>query len=85
MPEAFITYMNALTVEPIELYSCFISYSNKDQEFAKRLYGDLQNENIRWLTCWSDDAQVTTVCVCGAGDEAGRRPHAGGPAPPPAK
>ena len=49
VPENFITYMNALTVEPIEFYSCFISYSNKDKEFAKRLYVDLQNENVR---CW---------------------------------
>jgi hypothetical protein len=30
-------------------YSCFISYSTHDQEFAKRLYADLQNNNVR---CW---------------------------------
>jgi len=30
-------------------HSCFMSYSNKDQEFADRLYTDLQNEGIR---CW---------------------------------
>jgi uncharacterized protein YjbI with pentapeptide repeats len=30
-------------------YSCFISYSTKDQEFAERLYADLQNKGVR---CW---------------------------------
>jgi hypothetical protein len=30
-------------------YSCFISYSAKDQEFAERLHADLQNKGVR---CW---------------------------------
>jgi LuxR family maltose regulon positive regulatory protein len=30
-------------------YSCFISYSSKDQEFVEQLYADLQSKNIR---CW---------------------------------
>src|SRR3712207_9185947 len=30
-------------------YSCFISYSSKDQEFAARLHADLQNKGVR---CW---------------------------------
>lgn len=33
----------------IQFYSCFISYSSKDQEFADRLYADLQAKGIR---CW---------------------------------
>jgi hypothetical protein len=36
-------------VRPIEFYSCFISYSNKDQEFAERLHADLQGKGVR---CW---------------------------------
>src|SRR5215470_13770134 len=36
-------------MEPIQFYSCFISYSSKDHEFAERLYADLQQKNIR---CW---------------------------------
>jgi hypothetical protein len=36
-------------MSPIEFYSCFISYSSKDQEFAERLYADLQNKRVR---CW---------------------------------
>ncbi|MEW6738036.1 MAG: protein kinase, partial [Acidobacteriota bacterium] len=30
-------------------YSCFISYSSKDQEFAEKLYADLQSKGVR---CW---------------------------------
>ncbi len=47
--DAFITYARALTQNPIEFYICFISYSSKDQEFAERLYTDLQSKGVR---CW---------------------------------
>jgi hypothetical protein len=33
----------------IQFYSCFISYSGKDQLFAERLYADLQARGVR---CW---------------------------------
>lgn len=33
----------------IQFYSCFISYSTKDQLFAERLYADLQARGVR---CW---------------------------------
>jgi uncharacterized protein YjbI with pentapeptide repeats len=33
----------------VHYYSCFISYSGKDDEFAKRLYADLQSDGVR---CW---------------------------------
>jgi hypothetical protein len=51
IPESFITQIPALiaSVEPIQFYSCFISYSSKDQEFTDRLYADLQNAGVR---CW---------------------------------
>jgi hypothetical protein len=35
--------------EAIQFYSCFISYSSKDQMFADRLHADLQNAGVR---CW---------------------------------
>src|SRR5262249_39008294 len=35
--------------EVFQYYSCFISYSERDQEFAKRLHADLQNKGVR---CW---------------------------------
>jgi uncharacterized protein YjbI with pentapeptide repeats len=49
VPENFIEYMDSLTGKALEFYSCFISYSTKDQEFADRLYADLQNQGVR---CW---------------------------------
>jgi TIR domain-containing protein/pentapeptide repeat protein len=35
--------------QPIKFYSSFISYSSSDQNFANRLYADLQNKGVR---CW---------------------------------
>jgi uncharacterized protein YjbI with pentapeptide repeats len=35
--------------QPIQFYSCFISYSSQDQAFAQRLHDDLQNHGVR---CW---------------------------------
>jgi hypothetical protein len=49
VPERFITYARALLGEPIEFYSCFLSYARKDQEFANKLYADLQARGVR---CW---------------------------------
>ncbi len=47
--DTFITYIRSLVGKAIEYYSCFISYSSKDNAFARRLYNDLQNHNVR---CW---------------------------------
>lgn len=49
VPENFIVFAKSLTSNPVEFYSCFISYSTKDQAFADRLYADLQNKGVR---CW---------------------------------
>lgn len=49
VPEDFVTYMRSLTMKAIEFYSCFISYSSRDEEFARRLHNDLQSEGVR---CW---------------------------------
>jgi hypothetical protein len=49
VPETFITQAKALigAEEGIQFYSCFISYSTKDEEFARRLHARLQQEHIR--------------------------------------
>jgi len=52
VPEDFITYMKSLVGKAIDFYSCFISYSSKDDDFAQRLYADLQAKNVR---CWKFD------------------------------
>ena len=51
VPESFIVEIRGLlaALEPIQFYSCFISYSSKDHPFAERLYADLQNKGVR---CW---------------------------------
>lgn len=49
VPDNFIEYMGSLTGTAFEFYSCFISYSSKDEEFANRLFADLQREDVR---CW---------------------------------
>ena len=49
VPDNFIEYMGSLTGKALEFYSCFISYSTKNQDFANRLYADLQNKGVR---CW---------------------------------
>ena len=57
IPENFITHMHDLVIgaQPIEFYSCFISYSHADKSFARRLHDALQGRGIR---CWLDEHQV---------------------------
>jgi hypothetical protein len=49
VPEEFIHYFPSLieAERSIQFYSCFISYSSKDQEFAERLHDDLQAKGVR--------------------------------------
>ncbi|MDZ4346837.1 MAG: toll/interleukin-1 receptor domain-containing protein, partial [Candidatus Binatia bacterium] len=49
VPDNFITYIKSLVGAALDFYSCFISFSTKDQEFADRLYADLQSKGVR---CW---------------------------------
>lgn len=49
LPDQLIKYTSSMRREPIQFYSCFISYSSQDKEFAERLYVDLQANRIR---CW---------------------------------
>lgn len=57
VPEDFITHMRAIIegMQPIQFYSCFISYSHADKSFARRLHNDLQARGIR---CWLDEHQL---------------------------
>jgi uncharacterized protein YjbI with pentapeptide repeats len=54
VPETFLAYMQSLVSRPIDYYSCFISYSSKDQEFVQQLFEDLQSEGIRCWTAFKD-------------------------------
>jgi hypothetical protein len=48
LPDQYIDYLPSLLNQAMHFYSCFISYSAKDQEFAGRLYADLQAKGVRW-------------------------------------
>ncbi len=57
VPENFITYMRSLTGKAFDYYSCFISYSSKDADFATRLHADLQSHGLRvWFA--PDDMKI---------------------------
>jgi uncharacterized protein YjbI with pentapeptide repeats len=49
VPEGFITQMHSLVgaEDGIQFYSCFISYSGKDEEFARRLHGKMRDAHLR--------------------------------------
>lgn len=49
LSDAAIDYYLSLSRLPVEFYSCFISYSIKDQPFGDRLCADLQRNGVR---CW---------------------------------
>lgn len=49
VPESFITQMPSLVGahDGMQFYSCFISYSGKDEEFARRLHGKMRDAHLR--------------------------------------
>jgi hypothetical protein len=49
LTDPLIEYLPSLRGDALQFYSCFISYSTKDQLFAERLHADLQNAGVR---CW---------------------------------
>ena len=55
VPENFIQYIPSLINQPIQFYSCFISYNHTDKSFARRLHDQLQGRGIR---CWLDEHQM---------------------------
>jgi hypothetical protein len=49
VPDDFITFFPSLIgiQQAIQFYSCFISYSTRDEEFARRLYSRMRDEHLR--------------------------------------
>lgn len=49
VPDSWIEYLPSLlgSHKPIEIYSCFISYSHKDEDFCRRLYSRMRDEHMR--------------------------------------
>lgn len=46
LPVDFIHYLPSFLMEPLQFYTCFISYTEADDEFAQELYPDLQGVEI---------------------------------------
>jgi len=49
VPDDLIAHAHSLINKPTDFYSCFISYSEQDREFAGRLHRDLEIKRVR---CW---------------------------------
>jgi TIR domain/Pentapeptide repeats (8 copies) len=47
VPDVLINFLPSLIGPGIEFYSCFISYSHRDEEFCKRLHSAMQAEHLR--------------------------------------
>ena len=47
VPDILLTFLPSLVGPGIEFYSSFISYSHKDEEFARRLHARMQQEKLR--------------------------------------
>lgn len=49
VPDDFITFIPSHfgVQQAIQFYSCFISYSSKDEDFARRLYSRMRDEHLR--------------------------------------
>jgi len=49
VPENLISYIPSLvkSEDGIQFYSCFISYSSKDEEFVRRLHGRMRDAHLR--------------------------------------
>jgi len=49
VPKDLIMYIDSHIDQNAELFSCFISYTNKDEDFAHKLFADLLEQGVR---CW---------------------------------
>lgn len=47
LADNLIDYLPSLMNQPIQFYSCFISYADKNREFVDRLYNDMQGAGVR--------------------------------------
>ena len=47
LPDNYIDYLPSLLNQPIQFYSCFISYADKNREFVDRLHNDMQGSGVR--------------------------------------
>jgi len=56
VPKDLINYLGTLSIESPVYYSCFISFTEADDTFGKKLYNDLRDKGVgRWR--WKEDAK----------------------------
>jgi hypothetical protein len=57
VPDALIAHLPLLlgAMQPIQFYSCFISHSSADKEFARRLHSRMREEGLR---VWFDEVDM---------------------------
>jgi hypothetical protein len=72
LPNNLIEYLPSLLNQAIQLYSCFISYSVKDDEFVSRIHADLQNNGV---LCWkaSHDLPIGEKILEGIDEAIGKK------------
>jgi hypothetical protein len=49
LSDTLIDCLPSILNQAVQMCSCFISYSSRDERFAQRLYADLQSKGVR---CW---------------------------------
>lgn len=69
VPDSLLEYLPSLFLsDPLQFYTCFISYGAEDAAFAARLYDDLTKARIR---CWKfDESAVVGRSLWGNIDQA---------------
>jgi uncharacterized protein YjbI with pentapeptide repeats len=55
LPDLLIEYFPSILSSAVKFYSCFISHSTSDTEFAARIHADLQSGGVR---CWFAEHDV---------------------------
>jgi uncharacterized protein YjbI with pentapeptide repeats len=57
VPDALIANLPSLlgAMEPIQFYSCFLSHSSADKDFARRLFSRMRDEGLR---VWFDEVDM---------------------------
>jgi uncharacterized protein YjbI with pentapeptide repeats len=57
VPDPLIAYLPALlgSMQPVQFYSCFLSHSSADKEFARKLHSRMHKEGLR---VWFDEVEM---------------------------
>jgi len=48
-PDEYISYLRSLVANPVDVCTCFISYSTKNEAFAESLHAELEKRSVQ---CW---------------------------------